>query len=350
MLTTAPASLGAHWPAVESRLPFDLVPAEHRDWLRRVAETFPLSAVRFFGFETRLGSEPGPTDCALSLTPAGGRMIAGADPDGRPEALAGEHWDRLRDFFRSWGETGTRPYEDASRTWLEFDMQPGPLAPNLLFGYWPRSHEPLRSRAWLVDRAVPTVLGRELSPTLRANLIRCLEAAPAGSDDFQIGLMCARQLPVVRICVFDLPADRIRDYLAAIGWNGTADRLMAVIEAFRPHADFVGLHIDVGETVFPHIGVEPGFEAGSWDRQPHREPRWHGQFDALSEAGLLTDDKRRAMLAWVGHDRVEIGGRDFALLRGISHLKVVLRADGRSDAKAYFGIAYRPVGGADAEH
>ena len=39
--------------------------------VQKVAQSLPVFAVDFFGFECRLGSSIGPTDCALNLTPDG---------------------------------------------------------------------------------------------------------------------------------------------------------------------------------------------------------------------------------------------------------------------------------------
>ena len=111
-----------------------------------------------------------------------------------------------------------------------------------------------------------------------------------------------------------------------------------------PHADFLGLHLDVGEQVYPHIGIEPNFTAGCWSRQPHREQRWHGQFQQLIELGVMTPEKRQALLSWIGHKSIVSGGRDMLLLRGLSHLKVVLRPGRPAIAKGYFGIAHRVLG------
>jgi hypothetical protein len=333
------ATYGDLWPLLRHRFDPVLVPDAHHAWLQRMLAAIPRDAARYLGFEARLGEAQGATDCALSLTAAGAAMLAE-----RPDAfvcIPGDAaWRKLSGFLRLWRDSHDAPFADAACVWLEFDMAGSAILPNLLFGYWPRELQSRRGRAWLLDQAIPTVLGGALPRALRSGIDTALDACPACTD-FQIGLMCARPVPVVRICVFDLPNAKLNDYLAALRWGGDAGLLRNYLDAFRPHADFVSLHFDIGEKVYPHVGVEPGFTASAWDRQPHREPRWRGQFDLLEHAGLLTAAKRRALEAWPGHQQMTQDGEPVVLLRGLSHVKLVLRPDGRHEAKAYFGIAER---------
>ena len=304
---------------------------------RRVAELFPSDAVNFFGFECRLGeSREEGTDCALNLSPAGARALA-RDAIGPP----GELWRRVASFYRWWEATHVEPFADAPATWLEFDAGAADPAPNLLFGYWPDDARADRPWHWMQDTVFPGLFNGTYSAPLRDRLDRCFGACPAGTGDFQIGLMLSRPVQAVRLCIFDMPVEAVPAYLDAIDWAGDRAGLARLIAAFRPHCDFVGLHFDVAAQVFPHVGIEPNFRSGSWSRQPHREPRWQGIWDVLEEAGVLSEAKRDALLGWTGHQQVTLEGAPTLLLRGLSHIKLVLAGDGRALAKAYFGIALR---------
>ena len=321
-----------------------LMSAESFAHIRKVAQALPIFAVDFFGFECRLGAGIGPTDCALNLTPDGARMLAGRHSISPPKELQNGPWEKIQSFYREWGDTRQPPYSDAGATWLEFDMSSELPAPNLLFGYWPRDVEIKRPPEWLAGTIIPMLLGDSVSESLRQNFLRCLEACPVETNDFQVGVMLARNIQVIRLCIFDLPKDKLLPFMDKIGWEGPVDELQKYMDAFRPHADFIGLHLDIGERVYPHIGVEPNFVAGCWSRQPRREPRWHGQFDQLSEFGLLAPEKKQALLAWIGHQSISLNGRESLLLRGLSHIKIVLRPGADPAAKAYFGIAHRTLG------
>jgi len=170
--------------------------------------------------------------------------------------------------------------------------------------------------------------------------MRCFDACPPSTSDFQVGVMLSRKLQVARLCIFDLPRSEMLAYLSRVGWKGPADDLQNYVDIFSQHADFIGLHLDIGEEVYPHIGVEPNFAAGSWARQPHREPRWFGQFEKLTELGLLTPEKKQALLDWIGYQKLSFGEQEILVLRGLSHIKVVIRPGAKPIAKAYFGIAH----------
>jgi hypothetical protein len=330
--------------SVEEHFRPSLMSPESLARIRKVARAFPAFAVDFFGFECRLGDENADTDCAMNLTPDGARMLAGRHPVAAPDELQGEAWDRLRGFYQEWGDTRRQePYVDARATWLEFDTSAESPSPNLLFGYWPRDRRMQRPLTWLVDTVIPLLLGNSVSQGFRRKLIYCLESCPAETGDFQIGLMFSRNIQAARLCVFDLPAGGVLPYLDGIGWGGPKDELRDYLDAFRPHSDLIGLHLDIGEKVYPHIGVEPAFDAGCWARQPHIEPRWHGQFARLSEFGLITPAKKEALLSWIGHQRFSFEGQESVLLRGLSHVKITLRGGAPPLAKAYFGITQRAL-------
>lgn len=313
--------------------------------IERVAGILPASAIELFGFETQLGGGVGVPDCAFNLTPDGAARLAGSDPLPAPGAAAVGSWAKIQAFYRAWGDTRVqRCFSDAGATWLEFDAASAELAPNLLFGYWPDNTDTRRPLPWLTGTILPMLLGMPLSPAFANNLRRCFESHPGGGD-FQIGAMLARSIPAVRVCVFDLAPDQVSRFLGDIGWPGEIAAVQGYVDRFAAHADFVALHLDVGEQVYPRMGIEPGFTAGPWARQPHLEPRWHGQLDALIELGLCTPEERDGLLAWVGYqDGAAMGLRpDQVLLRGLSHIKVTAHQGAEPLAKAYFGLSLRSV-------
>jgi hypothetical protein len=330
---------------VEALLPPLLMSPVSFSRIKRATQLLPRSAADFLGFECRLVEADGPTDCALNLTADGARYLAGRHDLTLPDELRTESWQRVQRFYQEWGDTRDPAYVDAGATWLEFDTASDELRPNLLFGYWPSKKDIRRPVSWLVESIIPMLLGTPISQAFHANLVRCFEACPPGTDDFQIGLMIARRIQAVRLCVFDIRPDAAPAYLERVGWKGPMDEVRRTLEALAPHADFMGLHLDVGEQLYPQIGIEPGFVAAPWARQPHLEPRWHRQFEQLVSLGLCAPSKRDALLGWVGHQRYPADSRDagLVLLRGLSHLKVVLRAGTAPLAKAYFGIAHRPL-------
>jgi len=332
-------SLAAAFDQITPLPPPLLMSATSFDHSRRVGALFPLDAVQFFGFECRLGEGAAQsTDCALNLSAKGARLLA-ADAIGSGTAA----WQRIGRFYRRWQQSHADPFADAASTWLEFDAGEADPAPNLLFGYWPDETQTARPWDWMQRTLFPELFGGAYGPALHDSLDRAFRACPPGTGDFQIGVMLSRPIQAVRLCIFDLPLGALPAYLDAIGWAGDRAALDHWMTALAPHCDFIGLHFDVAAHVFPHIGIEPNFRSGSWSRQPHREGRWAGIWQALSDGGVLAPAKHAALLGWTGHQPVVLDGVPRLLLRGLSHVKLVLAADGRAQAKGYFGIALRDV-------
>lgn len=332
-----PGTLAAAFDQIAPLLPPSLMSPTSFDHSRRVGALFPLDAVQFFGFECRLGEAAAQsTDCALNLSPNGARLLA-ADALGSGTAT----WQRIGRFYRQWEQTHVDPFADAPSTWLEFDSGEADPAPNLLFGYWPDDTQTTRAWDWMQGTVLPELFDGAYSAALHNSLDRAFRACPPGTGDFQIGVMLSRPIQAVRLCIFDLPLASLPAYLEAIGWTGDRAALERWITVLAPHCDFVGLHFDVAAQVLPHIGIEPNFRSGSWSRQPHREHRWAGIWQALSDGGLLDPAKHAALLDWTGHQQVVLDAVPRLLLRGLSHVKLVLAGDGRAQAKAYFGIALR---------
>lgn len=320
---------------VEPLLMKGLVSKECLEHARKVAALFPINTVSFFGFETRLADEQNlSTDCALNFTPLGAELLSRGQL-----GYESETWKKVWHFYQCWANSHTEPFADAPATWLEFDSGPQEPTPNLLFGYWPDDSKTNRPWPWMQETIFPMLFGGNYGSNLHDCVEHCFQALPEGTGDFQIGLMLARPIQALRLCVFDIPINKVPAYLQSIHWQGNIPTLEKYLAAFAPYCDFVGLHLDIASQVLPHIGIEPNFKAGSWARQPHLEKRWHGLFEQLANANLLSDSKHAALLDWVGHQHVQYTDQPSLLLRGLSHLKVVMSAEGVGMAKAYFGIA-----------
>lgn len=339
-LTPAPVSEGSlcHvFDLIGQHLPPELMNADSFAHTRKVADLFAVEDVDFFGFEARLGAATSnSTDCALNLSRHGARAM-----EQGVWSSQGGSWPLIAEFYRHWGATHVDPFADAPATWLEFDCTEATPAPNLMFGYFPDDANSDRPWTWMQDVVLSDLFRGAYGQTLRAGVDRVFEALPAGTGDLQIGVMLSRPLQALRLCVFDVEPDRVPSVLKSIDWRGDIDAVTRLVKSFGPHCDFVGIHLDIMGPVLPHIGIEPNFTSGSWARQPHLESRWQGLFDVLQAEALLTDAKRQALMSWTGHQALNSGGKQHLLLRGLSHLKVVLDAKGAGEAKGYFGTALR---------
>jgi len=323
-----------------------------------------------FGFEIELGRPPGTADFALAVTALhGGReILAGASPADPP--LPGAHdgdWGLIAALSRAWSVPGSALDLELHNLALEFDLPEGSQgapAPNVFLGARtgvlpPKAGHPgqmelplVGSAAWLVDDALP-LLGRRLPRAQRDSLFRCFEALPQGSRAFQVGVMLARPIDALRVCVIGLDHRRVTDYLGRIGWPGDLIELDSLVGPLAAGSDSVVLDVDVGERVVPSLGIE--CFAGE-DGDPGLADRWARFLDPVVQAGLCLPERRQALLdwplvireseaaGWPPHLRQAsgfVGGEvEGSLVRAINHVKLGW-APGRVQAKAYLRVQHR---------
>jgi hypothetical protein len=339
-----------------------LVSSENLEHIRRVASRLPTKVAYYFGFETKLLSDQAHSDFAFNLSNDGLTWMSRTDSP----------WPHIRQFCALWGESGEPPYSDGSAVWLEFDVSGGlreEREPSLFFALrdsqssirsvWGKSSRPPE---WICQTLIPTAWGRLMSPPLEQNLLHAIEVCPDGVDFLQIGLMLSRDIQALRLCIFGVMSEEVFPFLHRVGWRGEESRLAQVLERYSPFADSLCLHLDIGESIFPTLGVEMLYHAKDdpWNYQPDSETRWKLLFDRLVDDGLCLASKRDALLAWPSRTAFKlpfiemlIAAASFdqtphapsvlldgVLVTGLGHIKFSLSPAGETNAKAYFGARY----------
>jgi hypothetical protein len=298
--------------AAGSGFPSGLFSADGLARITAIADQLSGHLTSTFGFEIELGRPAGAADFALAVTALhGGReILAGASPAALPLPGADDSvWGAIAAVTQAWSVPGSALDLELHYLALEFDLpeeSQGVPAPNVFLGARtgilpPKAGHPgqmelplVGSSAWLVDDALP-LLGRRLPPAQRDSLLRCFEALPPGSRAFQFGVMLARPLHALRVCVIGLDQRRVVDYLGRIGWPGDLAELDSLLGPLAVGSDSVVVDVDVGETVLPSLGVE--CFAGE-DGDPGLGERWVRFLDPLVQAGLCLPERRQSLLHW----------------------------------------------------
>ncbi|BAZ48786.1 hypothetical protein NIES4103_13960 [Nostoc sp. NIES-4103] len=353
-MNAPPQTLDSYFEILEPDIQPTLISAEYVSAIRRVAGLFPCFVPNVFGFESRLNSSSGRTDFAINMTAKGSELLAWELFErSQPEVFRQDsRWQRVSHFFQEWGETNESPFADANSVWLEFDMDrlsAAELVPSvILFAYWLDNmeskmvvHRPL---SWLTKTILPMLRGGPLPDYLERNFLHCLELTTPALY-FQVGTMLSRKIDVLRLCVFNITGDEITNFLSRIGLEECLGEIEQAIADFAGLVDSLCLHLDIGEVVYPRIGLELLYDnLHPWKRQPNKETRWLQLFDQLVERGLCTPEKRKALLAWPGYVPISQSSMsDGLLLRGLQHIKLVFSPNQPLEAKAYFGAAYNPL-------
>lgn len=325
-----PPSLGLWLAVARPRLPEALVPEDALAPLEALARRLPAEGLA--ALEARLARRRGAERVDLSvriLDRAAARRLAGlVEPQ------------TLRSFLRAWADGGPA-FEQVPSLWLELDLDgtpPGPLTPSVC--------AKLRSPCaveWLESTLLPQLQGEPLSEPQRRRVRACLEAVPAPASLLYAFCMLPRPGRPLRLEIYGLDPEGMIRYLERVAPHALPQvreqaPLFAGIERTHLSLDLIG-----GE-VSPRVGIE-----GSYERQPQREPRWRELFGRLVAAGLCTEEKRDAALAWPGWDSfwtapgrwpAEAVGAAGYCVRALSHVKVVCRPDREPEAKVYLLLGH----------
>ncbi|WNG36513.1 hypothetical protein F0U61_24660 [Archangium violaceum] len=339
----------------EPHLPAELVSPEAFADIAPIARALPPCTGS--GFECRLGEPDARADFLVRVQTHDGTRgaFAGRNPDVRPpaELLENPVWRRVFDFCARWSNPENPLHADVEDFWLEFDVAGRPTTaptPAIFFGPRQEQPEPLN----LVALATGVMRGEPGPATLRDSVRRCYEALPPGGSVYQVGMMLSRPIDALRLCVRGIPTPRLTGYLREIGWDGPTGELDALLSSLAPHTDRICLALDVGERVFPKLGLECYVDAltlGGF------KERWKPLLEHLVGRGLCRPEKRDALLSWMGlsDHRTERERWPPNLVRGaeaqgpgtvslfmryLNHVKLVFQPGAPLEAKAYPGLKH----------
>lgn len=349
-------TLAATLQLINPVLPSTLVSAEGAGRIKALAQYLPGAVTAFFGFECHLGDETPLADFLLAVTATeGGRdILTGGNPvAGLPPLLQAQPiWQRLVNFCRCWADPGSPLARQIHNLWLEFDVAaqvPDVTTPNCFFGLCLRAGE---AGGWINGTALPLLRGEPLPALVEQKLLTAFEVLPEGAYVFQIGLMLARPVEAVRLCIRDIAPAQIPAYLSRLGWPGEVDHLAELITMLSQRVDRIDLDLDVGATILPKIGLECYF---NHQAQPKFEPRWQAFLDLLVDQGLCQPAKREGLLAYPGYIRERanaalwpphlrptssfLGERyEGIFFKGLHHIKIVYQPEKPLEAKAYLYV------------
>lgn len=344
---------------VEPRLGPALLDAPGRAALHSVARCIPALSSTFWGLEIRLG-DPKPRADFLWEVRQGRRtgvpVLAGRHPRDPAADIAGA----LRNRSRFWRELGrfAGDWLDSpdwlrrlGNIWLEVDTASAAGAkldasldrPNLFWG--PNGRVKGSDRDVLGHLGA---LGRRfygLEPD-QDRIHAVARALPPQGIAFQMGVMGARALPVVRLCV-KIPDVGMRErWLDAIGWPGDRAALRDVLARLEPLSGEIALNVDI---LPDRVGETLGLEVYSAERTLSMDT-WQPLHDELLARRLARADKLAALGDFPSFQRFRQLGAwrrtppvGFPILAtNLHHLKLNFVGDGVREAKAYLGV-FRPL-------
>jgi hypothetical protein len=300
-----------------------------------VADRFPSGLTDFLGFECHLNGNEVRTDWALAISGEGNSRCVLADllndGDFTNSFFETYEWTQIREFARVWANQNSILYNTVLGAWLEFDMLESLSSipvPSVFFnpanvnGYTaghPAKYE------WFTQSALPILLGRPLTKIMRCNVNKCIQKMPVGASLFIVGVMLSRKTSDIRMSVLFRDSREIMPYLDEIGWSDDETKELDANKVNRMVLDF-----DVGKQIGKKIAIECSF----FPNRYYEEKNWGEFIFLLTEKGLITSDKRNALLKFPG---AEYNG---SLARYITHVKIIYERGQPLKAKAYLAIRH----------
>ena len=351
-------------------IPQTLISNQNLFEIQNLANNFTENLTSFLIFESMLNSYDARSDYCFAVSSKNGEreILANFIKSGHlaDKFLKQSEWKQLGNFARSWTDPNSILYDNVIGLWFEFDtasILPDAPAPSIFIQ--PTSHYTITGdvsaqHTWITKSALPLLLGRPLSNIVEEKVLECIKKLPLESSLFQIGTMLSRKDDEIRLVIKRIEADQIIPYLTSIGWSDDENNsLLTLLEEIKNKVTRIVLHISVGEKVNPKVGIECSFYPDKY----HQEQGWAKFLDYLLEKGLCNKEKLSALLKFPGIEpqdqdeefnpknctpSVMIPEENYssALIRYVSHIKLVYQPNKTVEAKAYpavrlFGHPYK---------
>lgn len=359
-------SLENYLKVVAPYLSHQLVSPEALSHIQTLARMLPPLSEALL--ECRLGANTSTVDFSVLATASDGSrdILAGFNshitlPD---IILTNPVWNCIRNFCLHWHEPNSLLSENVALIWLEFDVDgqlPEVPVPSFFFRLKHFRSDHCSTRAsditdaqqQTTETALSLLFGGSISPQIKQNLAICLDSLPVGAQFLYIGAMLSRQLEAVRVNVIGISEEKLLAYLTKIGWKYSVSELKEIIQILSGFVDTIVLNFDVGNILFPKIGIECEF----LKKNPRIEPRWQLFLDYLVERGLCTPEKRDALLNWPGYSHEKshpelwpsnlskvssfLGARGSSVFfRRLNHIKIVYQPGRSLEAKGYLSFGH----------
>ena len=234
---------------------------------------------------------------------------------------------------------------------LEFDL-PGAPPPLPLPGIFLELKRDIELSTECVGMLAEQILGEVPPDWMKASLRQSLDALPRGARVIHLGALRSRDVQQLRVVVGRIPPSRVTAYLEAAGWGGDCRAIEVAIDTFSSLIDSVTLSVDVGRQLGDRIGIECFLGPTT-----EKARNWSTLMGRLQQAGLCTEEKARALLAWAGtceRGRCKapwpssltwgdalLGSEAASIfVRFLSHVKLVFSHGVPLSAKMYVGFAH----------
>ncbi|MDE0002817.1 MAG: hypothetical protein OXQ29_08990, partial [Rhodospirillaceae bacterium] len=335
-------NFGDVFPRLRRFVPSSLLDGPWRDRLvERVGELPSWLTLNYAAFEFRLGDPAPAADYFVSLAPGRPsleyfiRQGEAAKPDS-PEAALGRVFARMN---------GAAPHSEPSLTgWfrasmLEYDIAEVPRsqcpAPGVFLALQPQSEldeeaAGLRTPHNLAA-TIASAVGWEEDEEERLAVERAFAALPRDGVVDQIGAVAQREPRSIRLIVDGLKQRNIPALLKRLKWEGSARKVMDILEEMHDVTPIFRLAVDVAASgVGPRLGLEmyrPRKPSNLDYWLTSGRNAWRPVVDYLEEMKWCLPEKGDGLRAFPGIERLFEEKGMSILYKGINHFKLSIEGD-----------------------
>lgn len=359
--------------SVESYIPEELISPQNYTEMKKLASHFSRGVTSFFGFESRLNSSDARADYLFAVSSQKGEREALANlirSGELPEEFMNKpEWQNACKFVLEWVNPDSILYNNILGLWFEFDMMENSSetpVPCIFLHTTPLridTLEDMKKFTWLTDTALPLLTGHHVSEKIERQLLQAVQQLPEGAVLMDAGVMLSRSTSGVRLIIARICPTKIIPYLTVLGWSDDNKEVSTLLKELEQQVTRLVLHINITETgVDSKIGLECSFSPDLY----HLETRWPAFFDYLVKKRVCLPEKKEAAITFPGVEQEDpsydfnltsykasarISDSDFssALVRYISHIKLIYKANSPLEAKVYsgarlFGFPHKSTG------
>ncbi len=327
----------------------DLIGAREWGLILKQATQLPITmGAQPFGFELPLHDSRPVADFGVSLA-SGNRSGDFFEAQARTDESDETAGAVRRLFGKMEAEHSSLREIVGRKLMLEYDVGSAPGEGKSLPGLFLRPNERtlfggagLQQDVGIVVDALVSCVGWERIAAERENAERIYLAQPEDTRLDSFGVFPSRQR-TVRLAIMGFSAeDGIGPYLKNTGWPGQISAVESVLGRLRERAEIVsaGLNVDVrADGLGPTLGLTPIVKQRYTQDSRYwvdGMTDWDPVLDALGFEDYVVPEKLAALADWASKPTTLFGKTGpFLMLRGIHHIKLVIKGDGLEQAKAY---------------
>jgi hypothetical protein len=352
-------SINDHLNFIESYIPKGLISKSNYYKIKNITKNFSGGISSFYGFESKLDSNDSKSDYLFAVSSKNGerdklKYVLSNLPN---KIIENDEWKKIKKFVDCWTDPTSILHDKILGLWFEFDtseIDDINQIPSLFFQTKFKKRNKsnyIKDNLWIINQAIPILSGAKVKINVKSKFIEIIKKLPEKSSIFHVAYMLSRENNDIRIVINEIIPDQIVPYLKSIGWNKNDFELEKIVNKIKKYSNCIRLHISINSKLNQKIGLECFISPNEY----YNLNQWNEFLDFLIEKGWCKTELKNPLLNFAGiniEDKFdEFNFNDYmpsvklsdnyyqkALVRYISHVKLIYEPINKVKVKAYTGV------------